>query len=212
MIQDVDAALKSLLLPGAAEHGAEVSFDAPTREWGARRTAPTLDVYLFDIREDVDLRSVAREAIPAGLPESPAAHQAPARVESLPAIEDGPTQITGRTIPPRFFRLSYLLTAWTTRPEDEHHMLADALRTLVLLDTLPTAVLVGSLATQPYAVRLEVALPVAEDRTVSDLWTALGGELKPALDVVVTAPVDAAPSMEAAPPARRLDVTASGRR
>ncbi|WP_130014269.1 DUF4255 domain-containing protein [Serinicoccus sediminis] len=205
MIQDVDAALRSLLLPGAEEHSAEVSFEAPTRDWGARRSGPTLDVYLFDIREDVDLRSVARELVRA-----PAAQEGDGPADMSvghPTPTDGGQQVAGRKVPPRFFRLSYLVTAWTTRPEDEHRMLADALRTLVVLDALPAWSLTDGLAEQPYTVRLEVALPVAEDRTVSDLWTALGGELKPSLDLVVTAPVDAAPSTSVAPPARRRDLS-----
>ena len=35
-----------------------------------------------------------------------------------------------------------------------------------------------------------VALPPPEDRALSDVWTALGGDLKPSLDLVITAPVD----------------------
>lgn len=212
MIGDVDAALRDLLTPGAREHGAEVSFDAPTRDWGARRTTPTLDVYLFDIREDVDRRSVARELV----------RDRPVPEDENPG-EDGPEstgqgtgeasgQVTARTVPPRFFRLSYLLTAWTSGPEDEHRMLADALRTLVVLDTVPATALSGWLTEQPYTVRLEVAQPIAEDRTISELWTALGGELKPSLDVTVTAPLDATVSAPAALPVRRRDLSTFPRR
>lgn len=168
MIDDVDAALRAMLDPGATRHGADVSFEAPTREWASRRSGPTLDVYLFDIREDLDQRSVAREP-----------------------VLDGDATVA-RRVPPRFFRLAYLVTAWTARPEDEHRMLADALGTLVLVDAVPRDTLSGWLAEQPSVVRLEVALPLAEDRSISDLWTALGGELKPSLEVVVTAPVNAA--------------------
>ena len=179
MIDDVDAALRALLSPRAGEHGAVVSFDAPTREWGSRLSGPTLDVYLFDIREDLDQRAVGREA-----------------------VKDGEITVS-RRVPPRFFRLSYLVTAWTTRPEDEHRMLADALATFVVLDALPSGALTGWLAEQPHAVRVDVALPLPEDRSMSDLWNALGGELKPSVDLVVTAPVNAtrtAPVL--APPAR----------
>ena len=37
---------------------------------------------------------------------------------------------------------------------------------------------------------MTVALPPPEDRSFADVWSALGGELKPSLDVVVSAPVD----------------------
>ena len=34
----------------------EVVFDAPTRDWAARRNKPTIDMYLYDIREDLRRR------------------------------------------------------------------------------------------------------------------------------------------------------------
>lgn len=176
MIADVDAALRSLLTPKAREHGAEVSLEAPTRDWADRRAHPTLDVYLFDIREEVDLRRVARE----------------------PQL-DGQDRVVGHTLPPRFFRLSYLLTAWTQNPEDEHRMLADALQALVAMPVLPRDALDGWLADQPEAVRLELALPLDGERTIADLWTALGGELKPSLEIAVTAPVETRAARPAAP-------------
>lgn len=179
MIDDVDTALRALLSPRAQENGAAVSFDAPTREWAARLSGPTLDLYLFDIREDLDQRSVAWDA-----------------------VKEGDVTVA-RRVPPRFYRLSYLVTAWTTRPEDEHRMLADALAALVVVDALPREVLSGWLAEQPSAVRVDVALPLPEDRSMSDLWNALGGELKPSVDLVVTAPVNATRSTPVlAPPVR----------
>ncbi len=188
MIHDVDAALRSLLEPRATANGAELRFDAPTRDWAAQRSSPTLDVYLFDIREDLDQRAVARE----------------------PVLEGDVT--VARRVPPRFFRLAYLLTAWTSVPEDEHRMLADALGTLVLLDAVPVAHLSGWLAEQPHVVRLEVALPMAEDRSLADLWTALGGELKPSLEVVVTSPVHTVREVAVeVPPARERVASAHPR-
>ena len=58
MIADVDDALRTLIRRDAL-NGAdvEVVFDAPTKEWSARRNAPTVDVYLYDIREDLKWRA-----------------------------------------------------------------------------------------------------------------------------------------------------------
>jgi len=36
---------------------------------------------------------------------------------------------------------------------------------------------------------LSVAQPPPEDRAFADVWSSLGGELKPSLDLVITAPV-----------------------
>ena len=54
VISDVDDALKKLISRDAVDHGdVEVVFDAPTKDWAARRSGPTIDVYLYDIREDL---------------------------------------------------------------------------------------------------------------------------------------------------------------
>ena len=34
----------------------DVVFDAPTKDWAARRNAPTVNLYLYDIREDLRRR------------------------------------------------------------------------------------------------------------------------------------------------------------
>ena len=57
MIAQVDAALREIVTTEALE-GAdlEVVFDAPTKDWAARRNAPTINLYLYDIREDTRRR------------------------------------------------------------------------------------------------------------------------------------------------------------
>jgi hypothetical protein len=57
-------------------------------------------------------------------------------------------------------------------------------------ESVPPALLSGSLAALKLPVPMTVALPPPEDRAFADVWTALGGELKPSLDVVVSAPLD----------------------
>jgi hypothetical protein len=49
-------------------------------------------------------------------------------------------------------------------------------------------------------VPITIGLPPPEDRGFADVWSALGGELKPSLDVVVIAPVDTGHVYPAAPP------------
>src|SRR3712207_1846403 len=63
------------------------------------------------------------------------------------------------------------------------------------------------LGTDPEGLRVEsepvpvtVALPPPEDRAFADVWSALGGELKPSIDLVVSAPVDTGQHFEAGPP------------
>ena len=93
MIHEVDEVLKVLLSSGAlAGSGIDVAFDAPTRDWTARRNAPTINAYLYDIREDVNRRQ--RGHIP---------------------VRDERDVVVKHRQPPRWFRLSYLVTAWSRR-------------------------------------------------------------------------------------------------
>jgi Pvc16 N-terminal domain len=167
VIHDVDETLRAMVrrdaLPGVE---VDVVFDAPTKEWSTRRNAPTVDLYLYDLREDLRRREVGRVERRAN------AH------------------VTAREEPPRWFKLSYLVTAWTQRPEDEHRLLASLLRCFLLSDCLPSDLLAGALAGTPLAMPVTCALPPPQDRALSDVWSALGGELKPSLDLVVIVPFD----------------------
>jgi hypothetical protein len=166
MIPDVDQALKTLIEREAVDPTeVEVVFDAPTKDWAGRRQGPTVDVYLYDIREDMRRRS-----------------------RGLINEYDG-QRVLARHLPPRYFKMSYLVAAWTQRPEDEHRLLASLLLNLLKFEALPRDVLNGSLAELGLPVPITVALPPPEDRSFADVWTALGGELKPSLDIVVTAPI-----------------------
>jgi hypothetical protein len=179
MINEVDTALHGLLTEVIlAATGTEVVFEPPSKDWAARCSAPTVDLFLYDIRED------------------PARRQA-GRIEQA----DGDGMVTSLRDPPRWYRLSYLVTAWTRLPQDEHRLLSALLAGLVGEPLLPASRLSGTLAELGLPVRLDVALPPMESRSLADLWSALGGELKPSLDLVVTAPL-ALPGAVAAPPVR----------
>ena len=139
MIDEVDEAVRTLIRQEALNGTqVEVVFDAPTKEWSSRRNSPTLDVYLYDIREDLRRRETG-----------------------VIDVHNDVGRITGRRHPPRHFKLSYLVTAWTQRPEDEHRLLSAVLACFVRHDKLPADVLQGSLADQALPVRVTVALPPA---------------------------------------------------
>ena len=167
MIHDVDESLRTLVerdvLNGS---GVDISFEAPTRDWASRLTGPTLSLYLYDIREDLDRRQIQHEE-----------------------IRDDTGRVTARRPPPRRFKLSYLISAWTQRAEDEHRLLSAVLSCFLRFDALPSEVLTGSFVDSEYPLRLTVALPLPPDRSLSDTWSALGGELKPSLDLIVTTPI-----------------------
>jgi len=115
VIHEVDSALRALIERDAGIRDVEVVFDAPTRDWAGRRTGPTIDIYLYDIREDLRRRE-------RGV---------------LNEYNQDQTRIIGRHLPPRHFKLSYLVTAWTQRPEDEHRLLSALLTTFLRFEALP---------------------------------------------------------------------------
>jgi hypothetical protein len=178
VIHEVDEVLKGLLGSGALTgSGIDVSFEAPTRDWAARRNAPVINAYLYDIREDVSRRQRGQMA-----------------------VRDDRDIVVRRRQPPRWFRLSYLVTAWTRTPQDEHRLLSAVLATLLPHELLPADELPGALGALGLSVPLTVAGLHSESRSLAEIWSALGGELKPSLDLVVTAPFPAYPEYDAGPP------------
>jgi hypothetical protein len=191
VIHEVDDVLKGLLSGGAlAGSGIDVSFDAPTRDWAARRNAPAINAYLYDIREDTKRRQRGHAAV---------------RDERGIEVKRRP--------PPRWFRLSYLVTAWTKQPQDEHRLLSAALATLLPRELLPPSELPGALGALGLSMPLTVAGVHTESRSLAEIWSALGGELKPSIDLVAIAPFPGHPDYDAGPPvtegamvrARRMD-------
>lgn len=178
MIHDIDETLRALVrrdvLNGA---NIEVSFEAPTRDWSSRRNVPTLNLYLYDIHEDMERREMQHVD-----------------------IRDEHGFVIDRRPPPRKFKLSYMVTAWTQRPEDEHRLLSAVLSCFLPIDALPEDVLKGEVADQPYPCRVVIGHPLPADRAISDVWSALGGELKASLDLIVTAPIDPQRHRKVGPP------------
>ena len=180
MIHEVDELLEKLVKKDALNGSSvELVFDAPTKDWVARRNGPAVDLYLYDIREDLQRR--------------------------VPVWEDqrGPDGIVNaRAMPPKRFKLSYLVTAWTQRPEDEHRLLSALLAAFIKNPMIKPELLEGSLAEPDLPVYIDVGQPPSQDRSLADVWSALGGELKPSLDVVVTAPIMVGRATPYGPPVR----------
>ena len=178
MIEEIDETLRDLVKREAL-NGAQVdiAFDAPTKDWSARRNAPTVNLYLYDIREDIPRRDSAWYAT---------------------YEDDG--RMRDRRPWPRRYKLSYLVTAWTQRPEDEHRLLSACLHAFLRHEALAPSEMQGALRDQPLAVEVTVAQPLGPDRSIADVWSALGGELKPSLDLVLSTPFVAGRPVVAGPP------------
>ncbi|AIR98934.1 DUF4255 domain-containing protein [Streptomyces glaucescens] len=190
MIHEVDEGLRRLLGESGLEaSGVEVVFDAPTRDWAARRSAPTVCVFLYDIREDPVRRGSGTEE-----------------------VYDADGHLVARRTPPRWFDLTYLVTAWASRPQDEHRLLSQVLACLVATDTLPARLLTGTLAELGLTVALDTAGAAADAPAAADVWSALGGELKASLGVRVRAPLAGVTTAVAPPVTEGLVVRSAARR
>jgi hypothetical protein len=177
MLFDVDESLKVMLRNlGRIPKDVDIQFDAPTREWAARRGGPVVDVFLYDIRENLDRRHMIDEPIREN------------------------DRVLGRSYPTRWFNCSYLVTAWTQRADDEHRVLGGLMMGLLTTHTVPADCLRGGLTETTLPITMTLARPLAAERSISDIWSALGGELKPSLDLVVCVPFTPSTRIEVGPP------------
>jgi len=169
MITDLDETIKKILIEkGKLDTGeVDISFECPDREWSASISKPTVNLYLYDIRENHELRG---------------------NEWYVHKDENG---IATRKKNPNRVDLSYLITVWTNDIEDEHRVLWYVLRTLFRYYELPQDMLYGQLAGQTRPIRTFVAQPDGLLNNPADLWTALDNELKAAINYVVTLPLDA---------------------
>jgi hypothetical protein len=179
MLADLDESLRALLKRELGRHGfdgAEVSFDAPSRDWSAKLTGPTVDLFLYDLQESADHRQ--RQ------------------------IEDRGRHAAHQVRPPLIVNCSYAVTAWTQDVQDEHRLLSQVLAILYAYPRLPSDALHERLrnGSQRYPVTGRVGQAKAEGK--ADFWNAVGGQYKPSLEYVVTLSCDAGAVYERGPEVR----------
>jgi hypothetical protein len=166
-LADLDEALRTLLRRELEAHGfegVEIAFDAPASDWSAKLTAPTVNLFLYDLRENL----AQSEATPRNVRVNGAAMAAP---------------------PPMRLEVTYAVTAWTKAVEDEHRLLSQVLAILFSHTSLPADLLAGRLAaaSQLRAIETEVGRPKEEK---ADFWTSIGGRYKASIDYAVRIEVE----------------------
>jgi hypothetical protein len=172
VIADIDDALRKLLIREIPikRNEVDIQFDQPKREWSARLSKPTLNLFLFDVRENLRLRGA----------------------EQYTTINhpDGTSEI--RRNPVRM-DLRYLMTAWVKEAEDEHLLLSSALIGLLRNPLLPDYSLSEQLKIQPTPVMIDVANFPPEVGPVdkfSEIWGVLDNEMRPGVLVTITISLD----------------------
>src|SRR3954471_2681439 len=179
MLADLDETLRGLLRAELERHGFEgvdIAFDAPSREWSGQLSKPTVNVFLYDLRESEGLRTS----------------------EWARATVDGRT-VEGR--PPMVMECSYAVTAWTQAVEDEHRLLSQVLGILFAYPEIPHDKLNGRLAngSQSWPIKARIGQGKGEK---SDFWSAVGGQYKVSLDYVVRLSVDSGARLVRGPEVR----------
>ncbi len=168
MIDEVDEAIRAVLIEELPIVGDEVelSFKQPKREWSSRLSRPTLNIFLYDIRENNKMRT----PVPTWL------HQ---------GAEDGGSFVV-ESVQPTWVNLHYLITAWATEPEDEHRMLMRAMIALLRHPYLDEQFLPGGdLQDTPVTKTAEFDQMLE----VEKLWSALDNEMRVGLNYKVSIPV-----------------------
>jgi hypothetical protein len=167
MIADLDETIRQLLMKELPVKNGEIDikFDQPKREWSARLSKPTVNLFLYDVRENNVLRQHHWEH-----------------------VREGNGTVTQKRSPMRV-DCFYMLTTWASDPEDEHRLLTRCLLALFRFPILPEDRLEGTLRNPPFEIQARLA---AHDRLTNpaELWSALDNELRPSVSYVVSLALD----------------------
>ena len=178
-IADLDEALRDLLRRELERHGfdgVDIAFDAPSRDWSGKLTRPTVDVFLYDLREASERATVS------------------------PTEQRGNGQAIV-TPPPLQLELTYAVTAWTKAVEDEHRLLSQVLAILYSYDGLPDDILARQTDAGLHlrGAQASVGRPREEK---ADFWTSVGGQYKASIDYVVHITIDSGAAFVRGPEVR----------
>lgn len=205
MLSDLDETIKKMLTAelGIKNGEVDIKFEQPKREWSSRLNRPTINFFLYDVRENVMLRQ----------------HQ-----WDVQANGNGRVDLVGLKRTP--FRLDcyYMITTWTPqeRVDDEHRLLSNCLMVLFRNPILPADYLTGLVAGQEFEIQARVA---SHDKLTNpaEVWSALDNEMRPSISYLITIAMDPWQKIElpmvrslglqlgptSEPAARELDTVAS---
>ena len=181
MLKDLDETLKLLLSNNLKndvidQRGYKISFEPPSQE--IEQEGTTINLFLYDIREKVELRSSVRSW-------------------DMPMKEKG---VSKRVFASTRVDCSYLITVWTNRPQSnrddsnqvpflyEHQILGEIMQILVRYRYIPSTILQGTLKKQELPVPI-ISLRSGQFQNLGEFWQAMGGKPKASIHCTVTIPV-----------------------
>ena len=137
----------------------------PTENGRGRLSRPTVNCFLYDVRENHDLRRADFET-------------------------NRTTSTSIKRKPPLRIDATYQITVWARVPEDEHRLLWRVLVAFCRFATIPIDLLQDDLRNQPMPVPARVAQPDQMPQNYADLWQSLDNRIRPSLTYVVTIALD----------------------
>jgi hypothetical protein len=161
-IRVVDEGLERMLRAALPlpEAVGDISFDMPTGTWSAQLARITVNLYLYDI----------------------ARSNHPSRSPLRRVTEAGVAQ---RRVSQPMIQLSYLVSAWAGNPRDEHQLLGDVISRIAGTTTLPEEFLPGDVSTS-----IDLSFVDDERNKQRDVWSGVGGQLKPSFTLQVSVGAD----------------------
>ncbi|MCA9922404.1 MAG: DUF4255 domain-containing protein [Anaerolineales bacterium] len=169
MIADLDKTITNLIEQEVPIDNGEidVKFDQPKSDWSSKLSKPTINFFLYDIRENHVLRQHQWERIK----------------------KNGRQDITRQKRTPFLVDCHYVLTTWANEPEDEHRLMTRCLLALFRNPVIPESYLEDSLKDQPYPIQAKLA---QHDKLTNpaELWSALDNELRPSVSLMITLALD----------------------
>lgn len=177
MLETIDEGLEAFLRASVPLSATEidVSFEAPNREWSAKLTRPTVNLFLWDIRRSVNSRSGMRTV----------------EIDGVTVHEPAPPVV----------ELRYVVSAWTSDHGDERALLAGVLRAMLVSASIPRDFLPP--AYDRFETPMLAVARAGEDHI--DVFKALEGQLKPGLNVVLTTEFDTGVAQPAGPPVGAIE-------
>jgi hypothetical protein len=170
MIADLDETIRKLIKEELPVKNGEIDikFDQPKREWSSRLTKPTINLFLYDLRENPVLRQPQWEVSTNG-----------GGSRNLASFKRSPMRVD----------CFYMLTTWANEPEDEHRLLTRAVMALFRFPILPDDRLIGTIQKPPFPIQTRIAL---HDRLTNpaEVWSALDNEIRPSIPYLVTLALD----------------------
>src|SRR5215212_12263154 len=180
MLADLDETLRVMLKRELGRHGfdgVEIAFDAPARDWSSQLAGPTVNLFLYDLRESHEFRPTEWRTDRAN-----GSHR--------------------EVRPPMMMECSYAVTAWTQAVEDEHRLLSQVLGVLFAFPSLPVDVMTPRMAGLADRFPVEGRIAQAKADGKADFWNAVGGQYKASLDYVITIACESGTAFERGPEVR----------